>query len=188
MMRVAYTCLTKYPLVIAVCVTTLLLTACGGKTIETEAKYPTGADRAATEGDIYADAPSIFGSDGLNIFGGTSSDDTAGGSIGVNSYLWRASLDTVSFMPLASADPFGGVILTDWYSAPDTPGERIKMNVFILDRQLRSDGIQVKVFKQTRRGGEWRDSAVSADTNRQIEDAILTRARQMRVARIGTIR
>ena len=92
------------------------------------------------------------------------------------------------FMPLASADPFGGVILTDWYSAPETQNERIKLNVFILDKQLRSDGVQVKVFKQEKRGGEWRDAAVSDDTGRSIEDAILTRARQMRVAKVGTPR
>ena len=90
-------------------------------------------------------------------------------------------------MPLASADPFGGVILTDWYSPPETPNERIKLNVFILDRQLRTDGIQVKVFRQVLRSGSWRDAEVAEGTARQLEDAILTRARQMRVAQIGEI-
>lgn len=166
----------------------LALTACGG--VEKEAKYPTGMDRTgqADPNDVYTEPESIFGGGGLDIFGKKSEDDSSGGAIGVNSYLWRASLDTVSFMPLASADPFGGVILTDWYSAPETPGERIKLNVFILDKQLRSDGVQVKVFKQEKRGGEWRDAAVSDDTGRSIEDAILTRARQMRVAKVGTPR
>src|SRR5690606_12233766 len=96
--------------------------------------------------DIYSEQDSIFGTGGM--FGRTqerrgSADDHG---IGVNSFLWRAALDTVSFMPLASADPFGGVILTDWYEAPETPQERLKLNVFILDRQLRSDALQVRVF------------------------------------------
>jgi hypothetical protein len=160
------------------------LVACGG--VEKEAKYPTGMDRNTVQGgDIYAQPDSIFGKDGLAILGGGKSDDSTGGAIGVNSFLWRASLDTVSFMPLASADPFGGVILTDWYSAPESPNERIKLNVFILDKQLRSDGVQVKVFKQARKGSEWRDVPVAEETGRSIEDAILTRARQMRVAQRG---
>ena len=90
-------------------------------------------------------------------------------------------------MPLASADPFGGVILTDWYSSPETRGERMKLNVFILSRELRSNGIQVKVFRQVKDGGEWRDVAVPPETGRKIEDSILTRARQMRVAQKGMI-
>lgn len=165
----------------------MALPACS--TVETEAKYPSGMDRAAQadENDIYSDSPSIFGDGGLGLFGNKrDKEDSAGQTgIGVNSYLWRASLDTVSFMPLASADPFGGVILTDWYSPPETPNERLKLNVFILDRQLRTDGIQVKVFRQVRSGGEWRDAEVAEDTARKLEDAILTRARQMRVAQLG---
>lgn len=165
------------------------LAACGG--VEKEAKYPTGMDRStvADPSNIYSQPDSIFGKGGLNIFGKNGEgDDSSGGAIGVNSYLWRASLDTVSFMPLASADPFGGVILTDWYSAPESSNERVKLNVFILDKQLRSDGVQVKVFRQLRKGGEWRDAPVAEETGRSIEDAILTRARQMRVAKTGTPR
>ncbi|MCB9990204.1 MAG: DUF3576 domain-containing protein [Rhodospirillales bacterium] len=164
----------------------LLLSGCGG--VKSEAKYPSGMDRAATGDNIYSDAPSIFGGDGMNIFGRDKGDKSDGSTgIGVNSFLWRASLDTVSFMPLASADPFGGTILTDWYSPPESPNERFKLNVFILDRQLRSDGIQVKVFQQERKGGSWRDSKVADGTARQLEDAILTRARQLRVAQMGEI-
>lgn len=162
------------------------LSACG-TAVKKEAKYPTGADRSQPTDDIYAEAPSIFGKDGLRVFGHEGDDADAGTTgIGVNSFLWRASLDTVSFMPLASADPFGGVILTDWYSPPETPNERFKLNVFILDRQLRSDGIQVKVFQQVRKGGSWQDAPVAEGTARQLEDAILTRARQMRVAQMGS--
>lgn len=165
---------------LAAALSALLLAGCGS-TAKTEAKYPTGADRAA-QPDIYKQPESIFGAGGLfNMGGKAEKDDSGTGGIGVNSFLWRGALDTVSFMPLASADPFGGVVLTDWYSPPDSKDERFKINVLILDRQLRSDGVQVKVFKQTRKGGEWRDAAVSEETARQLEDTILTRARQLRV-------
>jgi hypothetical protein len=90
-------------------------------------------------------------------------------------------------MPLASADPFGGVILTDWYENPDVPGERFKLNVFILDRQLRSDGVRVAVFKQNRTGknDNWRDAAVTPEMALGLENAILSRARELRVAQLG---
>lgn len=154
-----------------------------------EAKYPSGADRNTTSGganDIYSKPDSIFGKGGILSLGkdDNSKDFTGQNGLGVNTYLWRASLDTVSFMPLASADPFGGVILTDWYSPEDTPHERLKLNVFIMGRELRSDAVQVKVFRQARKGkgGEWKDSNVAPETARQLEDTILTRARQIRVA------
>ncbi len=103
--------------------------------------------------------------------------------IGVNSYLWRASLDTIKFMPLASADPFGGVIITEWYSPPNEPNERFKLNVFILGRELRADGISVSVFHQRRDAeGQWADAPVDPKTNIDLEDSILTRARQLRLS------
>jgi hypothetical protein len=120
----------------------------------------------------------LFGGNLLNI--GRGSGDAGGGGIGVNSYLWRATLDTLAFMPLASADPFGGVIITDWYSPPETPAERFKMTVYILDRQLRADGLKVAAFKQIRAGDQWADAGVSADTVGNLENAILRRARQLR--------
>ncbi|MCD8497530.1 MAG: DUF3576 domain-containing protein [Alphaproteobacteria bacterium] len=164
--------------------TALLLASCGSGPIETEARYPTGADRAATGSDIYADEPSIFGPEGLDLFGTNKKKEDAQTGIGVNSFLWRAALDTVSFMPLASADPFGGVILTDWYTSPEKENERFKVDVFILTRELRSDGISVRVYKQELKKGTWRDMAVEPDTARKLEDAILTRARQLRVAQL----
>ena len=104
------------------------------------------------------------------------------GSITVNSYLWRASLDTVSFLPLSTADPFGGVIITDWYSPPETPDERFKVTVYILDRELRADGLRVSVFRQTRTAiDRWAEARVDKKTNRDLENAILKRARQMRI-------
>lgn len=151
-----------------------------------EAKYPSGMDRTTTGNDIYGGRESLFGKGGLSLLGGKNKDKNDGSSgIGVNSYLWRASLDTVSFMPLASADPFGGVIITDWYIAGEKPDERFKVNVFILDKQLRSDGVKVKVFRQIQKGGKWVDSTVADNTGPQMEDAILTRARQLRVADMG---
>src|SRR5580698_1064759 len=89
------------------------------------------------------------------------SGDSGRITLGVNSYLWHASLDTLGFMPLASADPYGGVIITDWYSAPATPDERMKLTIYILDRRLRADGLRVAVFRQTRAGGVWADAQVN---------------------------
>jgi hypothetical protein len=161
----------------------IALSGCGS--VESEAKYPTGADRTATE-DIYEQPPSIFGDGGLRLLGNKENGDEDGngriGGMAINSYLWRASLDTVSFMPLASADPFGGVIITDWYTPDEKPDTRFKINVFIFSRELRSDGVEVKLFEQARRGGEWANVTPSKDTARKLEDTILTRARRMRVA------
>jgi len=103
-------------------------------------------------------------------------------TLGVNSYLWHATLDTLAFMPLASADPYGGVIITDWYSAPQNPDERMKLTIYILDRRLRADGIRVAVFRQTRSQSGWVDAQVNPDTATKLEDAILTRARELRLA------
>ena len=105
--------------------------------------------------------------------------------IGVNGYLWRATLDTLSFMPLASADPYGGVVITDWYVSPEKPDERFKCTVYILDSRLRADGLNVAVFKQTRdAAGNWVDAPAAAQTETDIENAILTRARQLRLSNI----
>lgn len=134
---------------------------------------------------VYEDPNSrstIFGPGGL--FGSGGSEQPQGQSgVGVNFYLWRASLDTISFMPLASADPFGGVIITDWYSDPKTPQERFKLTVYILSRELRADGLRVAVFRQQKDGGgDWRDTPLDPTVGIQLEDTILTRARQMRMA------
>ena len=107
-------------------------------------------------------------------------------TLGVNSFLWHASLDTLSFLPLQSADPFGGVIISDWYVAPTAPNERLKVTVYIMDRALRADGLKVVVFRQVRNGAGWSDAQPSADTAHKLEDAILTRARELRLATLGT--
>ena len=124
------------------------------------------------------------GGETTSLLGDPDKKDSQGGSgIGVNGFLWRASLDTISFMPLISADPFGGVIITDWYAPPESRDERFKITVYILGRDLRADGVRASVFRQLRvAGGGWIDAAVEKRTQIEIEDAILTRARQLRVA------
>lgn len=103
-------------------------------------------------------------------------------AIGVNSFLWRASLDTLAFMPLASADAYGGLINTEWYVNPEKTDERFKATVYILDTRLRADGVNVSIHRQVRGPtGEWVDAPSSDDAEDAIENAILTRARQLRV-------
>jgi len=120
--------------------------------------------------------------------GSTAISSSAGGhvTLGVNSFLWRASLDTISFMPLHSADPFGGTIITDWYSAPSAPSERMRVTIYILDRRLRADGLKVSVFRQAQTPQGWIDAAVNPQTATKLEDAILTRARELRLASGGS--
>lgn len=165
----------------------LLMGGCG---LNVEADYPEQVrDRP---GEIIYDSEraakgedSIFGGSGFDLFdlGGKKNKQGGGSGIGVNSFLWRASLDTIAFMPLTSADPFGGVIITDWYSPPETPGERYKMSVYILGRELRADGVRVAVFREEARGpGQWVTRAVSKKTSTSLENQILTRARQLRLS------
>jgi Domain of unknown function (DUF3576) len=103
-----------------------------------------------------------------------------GSGIGVNAFLWRGALDTIAFMPLASADPFGGVIITDWYAPPGTSGERFKATIYILSRDLRSDGLRVNIYRQVLENGQWVDATVAQSTVSDIENKVLARARTMR--------
>jgi hypothetical protein len=106
-------------------------------------------------------------------------------SIGVNSYLWRASLETLSFMPLTQADSAGGVIVTDWYSNPQNPGERVKVTVSILDQDLRADALRVAASREVQQGGTWVAAPVQAATVQKLEDIILTKARDLRRTDVG---
>lgn len=124
------------------------------------------------------------------LFGGgkntVAATEAPAGAIGVNGYLWRATLDTLAFMPLASADPYGGVIITDWYANPQLPNERFKATAYILDSRLRADGLNVAVNKQVKdTAGSWVDALLADQTETDIENAILTRARQLRLSNIG---
>ncbi len=103
-------------------------------------------------------------------------------TIGVNSYLWRASLETLAFMPMAQVDSNGGVIVTDWYANPKAPGERVKVTVYILDRTLRADAVRVATVRQQNMNGNWVDAPVRAGTVQKLEEAILARARDIRRA------
>jgi hypothetical protein len=143
--------------VIACCLSTcLLLAACGPSQVELMQETEGGTTAIASENGQR--------------------------TLGVNSYLWHASLDTLSFMPLASADPFGGVIITEWSSAVQVPDERMKVTVYIMDRRLRADGVKVAVFRQVRQNGVWADAPVTPETAAKLTDAILTRARELRLA------
>ncbi len=165
------------------------MVGCGG-----EQDYPDQVISGDKQPARYANDPpheTVSGSGGINLLDGFGSNDKGGGAggggIGVNSFLWRATLDTVSFMPLNSADPFGGVIITDWYTPPEAPSERFKMNIYILGRQLRADGLRVAVFRQAQSGdGKWINASVKTETSINLENQILTRARQLRVAAATT--
>lgn len=159
----------------------LALPACSG--VESKAEYP-DPDRER----VYRYGSLTGGEGGFEILGNRNrSKDSEQSGIGVNSFLWRAALDTISFMPLASADPFGGVIMTDWYSAPGTSNERTKAQVYVLSRELRADAIKATIFRQVQDSrGNWKDAPVAADSGSKLEDAILTRARQIRQANTGS--
>ena len=150
-----------------------MLSACGG-----EASYPKRVKGEAQA--VYGDHEKIFGDDALNIFSDKEEKQNVG--LGVNAYLWRATLSTVSFMPVISADPFGGVILTDWKMSIDDTNSRYKLNIYIMDKQLRADGVKVSVFKQEKDAmGGWIDVEVKDNMATQIEDAILTKAREIKI-------
>ncbi len=163
------------------CIGGLLLSAC--ESFETYVPEQDTKFESENPADVdYSKRKTIFGEGGLNFFGSNNDPGRgSGGALGVNSFLWRASLDTISFMPVNSADTFGGVIITDWHTSTEAPSERFKLNVYILGRTLRADGIRVAVFRQVQgRGGNWKDAGVPQETGTKIEDAILTRARQLR--------
>jgi hypothetical protein len=101
-------------------------------------------------------------------------------TIGVNAYLWQAALDTLSFAPLAQVDSNGGVIVTDWYTNPNSPGDRIKVTATILDRDLRADALRIAASRQQLQNGSWVDTSVSAATVQKLEEIILNKARDLR--------
>jgi hypothetical protein len=168
-----------------------LLAGCGGTPVKENATGPSGdrnrRDLTTGLGGRTQESGSLFGPGGL--FGPKEKTPDSSGGVAVNAFLWRASLDTINFIPLVSADPFGGVIITDWYTPAESPNERLKVQITILDRDLRADGVRVSVFKQqqnARQGGSWVDAQVDPRTNIDIENAILTRARQLRIAQTGS--
>ncbi len=169
------------------CLSLILITALAGCGANTKPAPETagffGPETAPQAGSIFGDNGLTFGT-GKGAKKGGGSDQGTG--LGVNAYLWRGALDTLSFMPLASADPFGGTIITDWYTPPGTEGERFKATAYILGRELRSDGLRVTVFRQTMQNGQWADAPVSPITVGDIENKILDRARQLRAAQVAS--
>ncbi|SNB75883.1 protein of unknown function [Arboricoccus pini] len=130
----------------------------------------------------------ITGANGISLLASRhgnadSQQGGGGGGIGVNAYLWRGALETVDFLPLLSADPFGGLIITDWYQPAQSPDERLRLQILIRDTVLRADGVKVTVLRQQRTGrGDWLDAPSDPATATQIEDKILTRARELRIS------
>jgi hypothetical protein len=168
----------------------LLMAGCGGDA--SPQVRDVGRDEYNTDSrrDQLLRATSPEGSaGGITILGGGAEkgqeNGRGGGGLGVNAFLWRATLDTLSFMPLASADPFGGVIITDWHAPGGVSNERFKATAYVLGRQLRSDGVRIAVFRQVRGAGGWVDAPVSTATAAELEDKVLTRARELRSQSAG---
>jgi hypothetical protein len=166
--------------VVGLLLCTLGLAACGGGTNGP----PAQPNYTGTQGPQPGDT-SILGDSGLTFGVGNKGPrqqqaPAGGGALGVNAYLWRGALDTLSFMPLSSADPFGGVIITDWYTPSASNGERFKATAYILGRELRSDGVRVSIFRQVLQNGQWVDAPVSPVTVGEIENKVLSRARELR--------
>jgi hypothetical protein len=142
--------------------------------------------RLAPDGEAQGVQGKALGAEGLSLFGTNRRPAEEGSGLGVNAYLWRGALDSLSFMPLASADPFGGVIITDWYQSPASPGERFKVTAYILGRQLRSDGVRISVFRQVARNGVWVDADVAQQTASDLVDKVLARARELRASAVAS--
>ncbi len=160
----------------------LLLAGCGGG--ENSEPLPQGPPGRTAQGSVFGEGGASIG----NIASGEAfglGPQEQGSSLPVNKFLWQASLDTLSFLPLASTDPFTGVIATDWGAAPNQPGERFKVTAYMLSPALAASSLRVAVYREVRDGsGDWVPAAVDPETPRKLEDAILTRARQIRIAEI----
>jgi hypothetical protein len=156
-----------------------LLAGCGGTRPVSNNEYNDPRNQGGPSGLFPSEIFSV-GVRKDNNANGNGGSDAGGGALGVNAYLWRGALDTLSFMPLASADPFGGTIITDWYQPPSSPGERFKATAYILGRQLRADGVRISIFRQVLQNGQWVDAPVSASTTGDIENKVLARARELR--------
>lgn len=160
----------------------VILAGCAGaKPLE---KLPEGREQVRKE-----NFGQLFGSEAL-VFGKSNpSYSLEGGAMGMsaNPYIWRAALETVSFMPLASADSVGGVIVTDWYSSATSKSERLKLTIYITDRQLRADAIKVTIHKEALRDGAWVAATSDPATARQLEDIILSKARDLKIQKTKTV-
>ncbi len=163
------------PKFVSVFCAALLLTACGS---DPEKPAPTveAPPPAATVQTAEAEGGSV-----LDWFGSSGTTDQRKG-VAVNAYLWRASLDALSFMPMEQTDPFGGIIKTAWYDPPDAPNERLRVAIYILDSRLRADALRVSVFKEVKKpSGDWTDATVDPETVTKLENLILNKARALKI-------
>ncbi|MEM9146237.1 MAG: DUF3576 domain-containing protein [Pseudomonadota bacterium] len=174
----------------ALAIALVALTACSGNyAADDDFQTPSPNVGQNAAGDVD---DTLFGEGGIalgRVLDGSILDGDEGsgpgGSLPVNRYLWQASLDTLSFLPLASTDPFTGVIATEWATTPENPDQRFKVTAYVLNHELRASALRVAVFREDRVDqGVWVPRAVSPDTARRLEDAILTRARQVRIASV----
>ncbi|MCH9852142.1 MAG: DUF3576 domain-containing protein [Alphaproteobacteria bacterium] len=168
----------------------LLLTACNVRpttfeeTLSKEQREKYGyaeQSRFGGEKSLFAPDKDKSGRDSTNLFAGNS----FGGTVQVNRYLWTASLDVASFMPLSQVDAVGGVIITEWHALPEQPNQRYKANITMSGTVLRADALNVALFKQVRNGSQWQSAPVSDETTQQFKDSILTRARELRFFSLG---
>ena len=161
--------------------TVVLLASCSSpKVTKTKSQGTVSERRREADGKLFGDDVTLWTPDHKRDL----QSGSGGGGIGVNAHLWHAALDTVSFMPIASADPFGGVIITDWYTASRTPNERVKLNIFILDRLLRSDAIKVTVFTEKWNSvkKQWVSQPADRNVATDLENVVLTKARRLRIS------
>ena len=156
----------------ALLVTPLLLSACADSNVRRTGETRVGSGDLEVKSTVRPEGRRrVFTREGAGT----------GRQIAVNGFLWRAALDSTAFMPLASADAYGGAIITDWYTPPESPGERFKLTVLVQGSELRSDGVKVTVFKQKKDAkGNWADAKVSRNTGFEFENVILARARDLR--------
>jgi len=172
------------PIIAALAATGLLMAGCGNLGPNPE-PMPRGPKHRGVEGKL-------FGEEGISVSSITSGslfrggdDKDKGDALPVNKFLWQASLDTLSFLPLASTDPFTGVIATDWGTSPQNPNERFKVTAYMVNSALAASSLKVAVFREVRGpNGAWVSASVDPETARKLEDAILTRARQIRIAEV----
>jgi len=166
----------------AVLALALVLCGCGlfgGEKQQPKGVTPSLPPETSVSGDVVRQATPTLPAFSSDV------ETNVGQRVGVNAFLWRAALDTVSFMPLVSADAFGGVIITDWYSPPETLHERFKLNVYILGKDLRAEAVRVTVFHQKDTNGQWQDVPTEQQTGNDLEDAILARAERLRSQALG---
>jgi len=128
----------------------------------------------------------LLGKEGisLNMLEGNKQETYSTIGMPINPYLWRASLETISFMPLASADPFGGIIITDWYSTNSNIDERCKLNIFIKGAELKTNNLVVKSYCQKLTNNNWINIQSENEKNIKIENAILNKAKKIKLSLI----